>query len=194
MSVHTAPRKATSSRKATRAAVAGVLALGLLAAGGGSFANWSDTETVTGGTISSGELTLTVGDGVWKDASGRTATDPSTFTIVPGTVLTYTNTATLKAVGDDLKVSVRTNLPELAAASPADEDLYDALDVTMKVNGETVDADGWDMVVAAKPGVLTPALPVEITIAFPTDSVTGTTAQAQTVDLADLTVVAEQVI
>ncbi|NKW07734.1 alternate-type signal peptide domain-containing protein [Rhodococcus hoagii] len=58
--------------------------------GAGTFALWSDTETVTGGTINSGTLEFvgTTAAGTWYD--GATAiSDIANYRIVPGKTLTY---------------------------------------------------------------------------------------------------------
>ncbi|NKU44191.1 alternate-type signal peptide domain-containing protein [Rhodococcus hoagii] len=45
--------------KKTKGAIAAGAAAALLAGGAGSFALWSDSETLNGGTITAGTLTLT---------------------------------------------------------------------------------------------------------------------------------------
>ncbi|NKX08477.1 hypothetical protein GS944_16145 [Rhodococcus hoagii] len=48
--------------------------------GAGTFALWSDTETVTGGTINSGTLEFvgTTAAGTWYDGAPRSLTSPTT--------------------------------------------------------------------------------------------------------------------
>lgn len=195
MSARTATTKSTSAaRKATRAAVAGTIAVGLLAAGGGTFASWYDSETIEGGTISSGELTLETSerDGTWKDTKGNVV-DIASYVVVPGAVLTYTDTVTITAVGNDLHATLRTNLPELAAET-ASADLLGALDVDLTLNG--VANSGGEVTVNGDvtPAVFNAPVPVTVTVAFPADAATaqGTRAQNQAVTLADMEIVLEQ--
>jgi alternate signal-mediated exported protein len=85
------------------AGAAGILLLG----GAGTFALWQDTKNIDAGSLSTGELNLTLGGaGAWNDLTSGTAdpiSDISTFNIVPGDTLVYTTTATINAEGDNLK-------------------------------------------------------------------------------------------
>lgn len=80
------------------AAAAGVLLLG----GAGTYATWSDEESLDAGTVSTGVLDLEVESGTW--AQGTThINEISEFQMVPGDTLTYAATATVTAEGDNLK-------------------------------------------------------------------------------------------
>jgi alternate signal-mediated exported protein len=94
--------------KMTKGAIAGAAGIVLLLGGAGTFALWSDNAGVDGGTITSGVLDLQANtDGVWKDTSsdvsGAPVVVPATFRVVPGDQLTYTQTVTVTATGDNLK-------------------------------------------------------------------------------------------
>jgi alternate signal-mediated exported protein len=79
----------------------------LLLGGGGTFALWNDSETVTSATtISAGDLTLTPNaDGVWRESDG-TLIDPITYRIVPGSTIEFTRTLTVSAIGDGLQAQL----------------------------------------------------------------------------------------
>ena len=102
----------TAMKKSTRATIAGVAGLSLLA-GGATFAYWNSEADVPGATIASGSLTLTsAGDGTWTDVTGggsTEVTDISTYTVVPGTELEYTESYTIAATGDNLSADLGTS-------------------------------------------------------------------------------------
>ena len=51
--------KAGRNRRAGKAVLAGAVAVGLLAAGGGTFSKWSDSEAIASdATVATGELSL----------------------------------------------------------------------------------------------------------------------------------------
>ncbi len=94
--------------------VKGVIALGaaaLLSLGGlGTYALWSDSVVLSGGTLNSGRLEFTgTTTGSWADVSSGTPVpiaDISTFLLVPGDVLTYTLATTIQAEGDNLAATL----------------------------------------------------------------------------------------
>ncbi|WP_032364942.1 alternate-type signal peptide domain-containing protein [Rhodococcoides fascians] len=96
--------------KATKGAVAAGAAAVLLLGGLGSYALWSDQETLGGGTITSGDLSLApvaTPAPQWRDVSPDVAgnpkvIDPATFLIVPGDIVEYTASFTIQASGDNL--------------------------------------------------------------------------------------------
>lgn len=99
-------------KKSTRATIAGVAGLSLLA-GGATFAYWNSEADVPGATIASGSLTLTsLDNGTWTDVTGggsTEVTDISTYTVVPGTELEYTESYTIAATGDNLSADLGTS-------------------------------------------------------------------------------------
>ncbi|OZE88478.1 hypothetical protein CH298_14355 [Rhodococcoides fascians] len=104
------PKKVETMNKATKGAVAAGAAAVLLLGGLGSYALWSDQETLGGGTITSGDLSLApvaAPAPQWRDVSPDVAgnpkvIDPATFLIVPGDIVEYTASFTIQASGDNL--------------------------------------------------------------------------------------------
>ncbi|MBM4598026.1 alternate-type signal peptide domain-containing protein [Rhodococcus hoagii] len=91
--------------KKTKGAIAAGAAAALLAGGAGSFALWTDSETLDGDTITAGSLSLSnPGTPTWSTATNPSV-DISTYRAAPGDVLTYTNTVTVNVDGDNLKAN-----------------------------------------------------------------------------------------
>ena len=140
-----------TTKGAVAAAAAGVLLLG----GVGSLAYWNATGTVAGGTISSGQLTLTNADcdpatavdatgSVWMlDGSPATVFDPDTQKIVPGDTLTKVCTYDITASGAHLTANLEVSTPDYTN-TPANA-LTDGtagsltVDPTFKILSGTVD-------------------------------------------------------
>ena len=95
--------------KTTKGALAAGAASVLLLGGAGSLAYWTAQGTVTGGSISSGELKLSAPtcDG-WKldGAGGNTAYTAGTTKVVPGDSITNTCTYTITASGAHLSADL----------------------------------------------------------------------------------------
>lgn len=127
--------------KLTKATIAGAAGIALLLGGAGSLAYWNTSATVTGSTITAGELTIVAnGTPVWTDANGTI--NIAAFKAVPGDVLTFTANFDVTAVGDNLTATVALTGDSVTAAdtnNPADVQLalqlIDAAVVT--VNGVT---------------------------------------------------------
>jgi len=90
----------------TKAILAIAAGTALLLGGGGTYAFWTTQTALTAGTVSSGNLALSLGTGSWslKGVLGQ-ATSVSNLTnvkIVPGDVLTLTQPVTVTLVGDTL--------------------------------------------------------------------------------------------
>ncbi len=93
----------------------GALAIGigsaLLLGGGGTLAVWNQTQSANAGQIAAGDLELTTQPGVWKNAYGTVVDlDPTNavadYKVVPGDVLTYSQTMDVKLVGDLMKAKL----------------------------------------------------------------------------------------
>ena len=83
----------------------------LLLGGGGTLANWNAADTATPGTIIAGDMNVVAGTGVWKDGNDKPV-DISTYRVVPGDRLTYTQDLTVTLVGDKLAANVTlANIP-----------------------------------------------------------------------------------
>ncbi|MCJ0891378.1 alternate-type signal peptide domain-containing protein [Rhodococcus sp. ARC_M5] len=178
--------------KATKGAVAAGAAAVLLLGGLGSYALWQDTETVTGGTIDSGELNFdpVAGTANWTETSvtpnADLGTDPSTFLIVPGDVLEYTTDYVVNWAGDNLRATITADFTDVAG----DTDLAAALDTEVSVNGGTSLPNGSavDLPLTTSPQTIT----VAVTITF--DQATADLiAQNESVDLNAFTLTLDQV-
>ena len=95
--------------KLTKGTIVGAAGIALLLGGAGTFALWSDSAGVDGGTINSGELNFeSVAAGAWNDISPDVTGQPvlipdiATFLIVPGDHLRYTQGVVLNAKGNNL--------------------------------------------------------------------------------------------
>lgn len=78
----------------------------LLLGGGGTLANWNAATSAAPGIIAAGDLNVTAATGVWTDRTGATITDISTYKVVPGDKLTYTQALTVTLVGDKMAANV----------------------------------------------------------------------------------------
>lgn len=162
-----------------KGALALVTAVVVLMAGYGTYALWSDSETLDGGAVSSGQLAFEgTAPGVWADASDGLPGDPiadiATFQIVPGDVLTYTLTRTVQASGDNL-VATLTADPSSITGDP--ELLADVAVTT----GVTVDGAAAGPITEANDGQ---AVVATVTLTF--DEASTNETQLQQLDLSAL--------
>jgi alternate signal-mediated exported protein len=105
-------------RNVTKAVIAGIAGVALLAGGAGSLAFWTDTKTGSSVAIASGDLTLgTISDGTgWtiiQNAAGvspaqtiSVAYVPGTTLVVPGDVLTKTVAVPVSILGLNNKATL----------------------------------------------------------------------------------------
>jgi alternate signal-mediated exported protein len=176
-----APR--TRTRKAVLAGAAGIA---LLAAGGGSFATWSDTEDLGGATITSGHLRIEDSSVVWTAGGEEIAIDD--YLVIPGSVLTYTATVDVALAGDGLEAVLGTTLPTAATAVTADGNdatFARGLDVAVSVNGQT----GAEITTS---GEYTVVATIEFLEQTPEGFDWGQTAQDAAAELADFQITLEQ--
>lgn len=109
-------------KKSTKGAVAAAGAAVVLLGGAGTLAYWSDSETVSGGAIDTGHLSLdnpTCAANWVLDTGEATAGAPyvpGTTKLVPGDVITKTCTYVLNLKGEHLRATVAASTP---AALPA---------------------------------------------------------------------------
>ena len=103
--------------KMAKGALATGVGVALLLGGGGTLAVWNQTQAANAGQIAAGDLELTTQAGVWTNAYGNVVDlDPANqvpdYKVVPGDVLTYTQTMDVKLVGDlmQAKLSIQ-NVP-----------------------------------------------------------------------------------
>jgi alternate signal-mediated exported protein len=171
-----------STKGALAAAAAGALLLG----GAGSLAYWNSSQTVAGGSISSGTLTLTqeVGQSctAWTldAAGGATAYTPGTTLVVPGDVITMTCDYTVHASGAHLAANLSMDATTITGSNDLSAALTPGATYTL---GATPVASG-QAITSADDGAV---LSATITVTF--DSATsGVTAQGLTAGLDDIVV------
>lgn len=90
-----------------------------LLAGGSTYAEWSDTSTTTGSTITTGSLTIDlVGTPSWFDRSPDVnrpdAIEVGTFRTVPGDVLRMTQPLAVATSGTRMTAQLRVSAPSLS--------------------------------------------------------------------------------
>jgi alternate signal-mediated exported protein len=123
-----------STKGALAAAAAGALLLG----GAGSLAYWTGSQSVPGGTFTSGYLQLTddtCASAPWKLDDGATY---SIQRIVPGDTLTKTCTFSIDGVGDHMSVSLDTATPGWSATNALTADLSVASEFDGSVSGTSL--------------------------------------------------------
>nr|WP_296773206.1 alternate-type signal peptide domain-containing protein [Rhodococcus sp. (in: high G+C Gram-positive bacteria)] len=178
--------------KATKGAIAAGAAAVLLLGGLGSYALWSDEETVSGGDINSGELNFdpVAGTANWTETSvtpnANLGPDPSGFLIVPGDVLEYSTDYVVNWAGPNLRASITADFTNVAG----DAALANALNTQVSVNGGTLlpNASAVPLPLTTSPQTIS----VEVTITF--DQATADLiAQNETVNLNDFTLTLDQV-
>jgi alternate signal-mediated exported protein len=135
--------EAGKNRRAGKAVLAGVVAVGLLAAGGGTFAKWSEEHAIASDDIvRAGELSMTAPKVSWTDGQGKLI-DVRSYRIVPGDTIQLHASTTITAVGDTLNGSLELKLPAALEAEikQLDEAGYVDYDVTLSRSDETKSAD-----------------------------------------------------
>lgn len=165
--------------------VAGAAGLVLIAGGAGSLALWNDAAQVNAGSVDAGVMTIAADAGTWS---------PGIALWVPGDSATYTTNVTVELAGDHL--STELTLDGSSIVGVGGDDLLNALSIQLGVGavtgGGTVTPTGTPnvyTVVSNTPTVATTlTFPVTVTVDFPADSVTGTVAQNQSVDLSGVAV------
>lgn len=108
------PGRDGKNRRAGKAVLAGAVAVGLLAAGGGTFSKWSDDKEVfaAGTSVSTGKLSLGAPvTPTWRDGHGPI--DPAGFQAVPGDVLTFATSTVVQAEGKNLEGTLELGLPDV---------------------------------------------------------------------------------
>lgn len=97
-------------KNTTKGALAAATAAVLLMGGAGSLASWSDTETLTGGSVQAGNLSLDAPtcDASWKYAVGKAGNGANVGRFVPGDVVSKSCTFTVNGAGDNLQASLST--------------------------------------------------------------------------------------
>jgi len=115
-------KKGTTMNNKTKGVIAGIAGIALLG-GGTTFALWSDSATVAGGTITNGNLEVAaIGTLAWVDASSPRVDedhtiDPATWRMVPGDVVEGTQGLGVALQGDNLVAELTVDAPEAVLAT-----------------------------------------------------------------------------
>ncbi|MFE7629093.1 alternate-type signal peptide domain-containing protein [Kocuria sp. NPDC057446] len=149
--------RSARNRRAGKAVLAGAVAVGLLAGGGGTFAKWSEEQAIASAdSITAGELSMKSTTVSWTDGAGK-GIDPATYKIVPGDTVQLHASTTVIAEGNNLQGSLELQLPaqlqqEIEALEKAgyvsydvtlasdEKSARDSFPVTSDDNGDTVTA------------------------------------------------------
>lgn len=114
----TTHKKGKTMNNKTKGVIAGIAGLALLG-GGTTFALWSDSDTISGATITNGQLSVdALGAMVWtdesNDVSGSPEIDLDTFRMVPGDLLRGSQSLEVEVEGNNLVADL---LVDTAAAT-----------------------------------------------------------------------------
>ena len=173
--------------KPTKGALAAGAAVLLLLGGGGSLAVWTESQSVTGTNLDTGELDLLDADcGEWLLETGVNTTQAllAGDLLVPGDVLTKVCTFTIQATGENLEATVSVTNPTFSGTGG---DLNGNLNAS--VSGLTVGGSPATSFTDADDGE---ELSVTLQVTF--DELAGNLTQDQMSVLDDLTVTATQVV
>lgn len=180
--------------KNTKAAFAATTAAVLLLGGAGTLASWNDSESISGGAIKSGKLSLAVeadqGCGTWTMDGGTEFVAGITL-VVPGDVITRTCTYTVHAAGAHLAATAGLSSPSFATGSNATLVSKLATDADYSLDDSDVLTPA-DPVALADGAAITSAdngkvLTALVSVTFD-ETTSGTTAQDVTATLDDLSV------
>ena len=176
--------------RSTKAALAAAAAAFLLLGGAGSLAYWNSTQTVAGGSIASGTLTLTQEAGqsctAWTlDAAGGSTTYTAGNTlVVPGDVITKDCDFTVTASGAHLAADLTMAAPSFTGDSVLAGKLSPA--ATYTLDGNAVSSGR--SITSADDGAV---LHATITVTFDT-ATSGVTAQGMAAGLDDIVIGLQQ--
>lgn len=88
-----------------KGSVAGAAGIALLMGGFGTYATWTDSEALEGGTVQTGQLDIATAAAVWDDLSTTDEVgdwDPTADLLVPGDTVTMTQEFVITAQGKNL--------------------------------------------------------------------------------------------
>jgi len=169
--------------KLTKGAIAAAAGVILLMGGAGTLASWNSSANAgSSQTITAGALAVTANpDGVWKN--GATTITPSSFRIVPGDSLTYTQTFNLNASGNNLLFTLAATPGAISGATAGAADTALAAALTASSN---ISISGSNIAASTTPGTYkvttagTTTVTVTLTVAFPYASGNSTQTGAVT--------------
>ncbi|WP_375003316.1 alternate-type signal peptide domain-containing protein [Aeromicrobium sp. CTD01-1L150] len=129
-------------KKSTKGALAAGAAAVLLLGGVGTLAFWTDSETIDGGSVSSGELALENGqcDDDWAYAEGNASAGETVGLIVPGDSLAKECTFDITAAGDNLQAELTTPDDVDLGSTPEAPTLEASVDAEFTIGGSPVPA------------------------------------------------------
>jgi alternate signal-mediated exported protein len=161
--------------RVVKGGLAAAAATAVLLGGAGVFALWNNTATTDGGTISTGELSLSVTDSQWTitDTDGvltvGSVVDPDTFRASPNDVLTFDATVDVVAEGSDMLAELTVDQTSVVI-DPA---------LASHVTVEMVDPNGSDDVIeiTGREDGASQTVPVQVVVTFD-DSMSGTAGQS----------------
>lgn len=183
-------------KKSTKGAAAAGTAAVLLLGGAGSLAYWTDSSTISGTDINSGQMSLADDDcGGWKLDDGSALTADTK--LVPGDSVSNVCTYTIHAVGDHLSATLST--PAAVAATGA---LAEAPGASLPVSA-AYDLEGTSLtsssstITSADDGKkLTATISVDFEYGTPdssaTDGTNGNATQDKAASLSDIAVTLTQ--
>jgi alternate signal-mediated exported protein len=125
-----------------KGALAGTAGIALLMGGFGSYALWSDSEQLAPSTVQSGELSIDTTPGSYDDTRTATAGDWAVGDkMVPGDVITYTQTFTVKGSGKNLEGTIAL-APAAMSANGFGSGLTRSVTVTDTSDNTTLEPSG----------------------------------------------------
>jgi alternate signal-mediated exported protein len=170
--------------KMVRGSVAGAAGVALLMGSFGTFALWQDEAGVQGAGITSGTLSITAGQTVWKDESARA---PQRWSlddalVVPGDTITRTQTFVVEATGANMMGELSFTAGDVDKGSFSD-DLTVTVDVQAPGLTEQAEDARWSFEAPlAEPVTVT----TKVTFEFDEDA-TAVETQAATASIGDST-------
>ena len=102
--------------KMIKGSIAGATGVALLMGGFGTYALWSDSENLAANGVQSGELTIDTAAGAYDDANTGAANDwTASDLMVPGDVVTYTQTFDVSGTGKNLAGTIVLDVEDLVS-------------------------------------------------------------------------------
>jgi alternate signal-mediated exported protein len=172
--------------RSTKGALAVAAAGALLLGGAGSLAYWNSSQTVAGGSIASGTLTLTqeagqsCTDWALDAAGGATTYTPGSTLVVPGDVITKTCDYTVHASGAHLAAHLTMDATTITGSNDLSAALVPGATYTLA----TVPVVDGQAITSSDDGAV---LSATITVTFDSGT-SGVTAQGLTAGLDDIVV------
>ena len=102
--------------KMIKGSIAGATGVALLMGGFGTYALWSDSEALASNGVQSGQLNIDTTAGAYDDDNSAAVNDwTASDKMVPGDVVTYTQTFTVKGDGNNLEGTISYVEPSLTS-------------------------------------------------------------------------------